>query len=927
MSDIRIDDDGFLVGDGEQQRTEAENVLMREIKADTTTIVNLLKGTVKLQRETLEATQNNSSPKPNGGNNGGNGSNNQQPKVNLVHPNRAAPTPLSATPLSATPLSATPLPPTARPNQQGAGSNNQSPNNGNSAGQGAPDTARINRQRDANGRFVGSGDNAENTESNNAQGRGNRDSRGRFTGGDGSGQNAAERSAVSRITDSLKDLNNTLNVNVNTDRIDPTIDAIKELGSIASVGIDAGKKALSVSNTLIAKPAMALGRGIKGLFKPKTDAINSPVAWYKRIWLTLRQGNRQDQTQHAQEQRRLDELVRGQGQRGSSDSSFLMMLGLGIAALLAAIKNIKFPSLDDIKDKFKGLGTDNQSPVPVVKVPKLNSTIIQANPALKWLSETKVGQTVSKFLKRLPFISSAIEAAAGGINAVNIANDANLTEEQKQRKQSENAGRTGGAIVGGLGGVTAGAALGTKLGLMTGNPIIAAVGGIVGGLVGGWLGTDAGRIVGNKIGGWVDDLRKADIVGKISQAWTSFIEKITPSFSGIKESIVDFLKPKAEKPIDIVKNAPTKKMSLGGKAVPIVGDVYADKNSELYKNYQLWKEADTDGNGIITVEEFKKSKYPEQNPALLKKFEPVTPKPTAKKATKPTAKKATKPKAKKATKPTDKSTQAYFDANKDYILDATQRFNADPVFLTATAYKESRFKGGDLKNPESTATGMFQMVEDTWAWQIAKSKQPEALPYKADAIAYLKDREKGMLRIKRREKYKTLLAARNDNKLNSLMGAQLSIDAMQSFKKAGINNPSLAELYAYHHDGNPSRVVAARKGDIDAQNQLAEWQAKLDEGKTYAKGLSYSQSPTTTPQQPIAKAETIAPPTLKSAPVNAMPIQNVNAVSQVQVKEIQTRLNNTPTPIKVSIQKPIVSQNVSDRGIAHIVTGGIGEAM
>ena len=387
MSDIRIDDDGFLVGDGE--RTEAENVLMREIKADTTTIVNLLKGTVKLQRETLKATQNNSSPKPNGGNNGGNGSNNQQPKVNLVHPNRAAPTPLPPTP----------LPPTARPNQQGAGNNNQSPNNGNSAGQGAPDTARINRQRDANGRFT-SGDNAENTESNNAQGRGNRDSRGRFTGGNG--QNATERSAVSRITDSLKDLNNTLSVNANTDRIDPTIDAIKELGGIASVGIDAGKKALSVSNTLIAKPAMALGRGIKGLFKPKTDAINSPVAWYKRIWRTLERGNRQDQTQHAQEQRRLDELIRGQGQRGSSDSSFLMMLGLGMAALLAAIKNIKFPSLDDIKNKLKGLGTDNQSPVPVVKVPKLNSTIIQANPALKWLSETKVGQTISKFLKRLP---------------------------------------------------------------------------------------------------------------------------------------------------------------------------------------------------------------------------------------------------------------------------------------------------------------------------------------------------------------------------------------------------------------------------------------------------------------------------------------------------------------------------------------------
>ena len=45
MSDIRIDDDGFLVGDAEQERTEAENVLMREIKTDTTTIIGLMKGT------------------------------------------------------------------------------------------------------------------------------------------------------------------------------------------------------------------------------------------------------------------------------------------------------------------------------------------------------------------------------------------------------------------------------------------------------------------------------------------------------------------------------------------------------------------------------------------------------------------------------------------------------------------------------------------------------------------------------------------------------------------------------------------------------------------------------------------------------------------------------------------------------------------
>ena len=488
MSDIKIDDDGFLVGDTEQQRTEAESVLMREIKTDTTTIISLMKGTQRLQRDALKAAQSAAKNKGNQSNSGNNG--NVPPRVNLQHPNRTNGVSNQGQRVN---LQHPNRPPinngnganggqqrdTARPRvQQNQGGNTgaptptptpTSPNNPNN------DTARVNRQRDANGRFSGADNTDIGSESESAQRRGNRDSRGRFVGGDGS---AAERSTVSRITDSLKDLNSNLTLNADTDRIDPMVDAIKEASGIVAVGIDASKKVLSVGNTLIAKPAMALGRGIKGLFKPKTDAINSPVAWYKRIWRTLERGNRQDQTQHAQEQRRLDELVRGQGQRGSADSGLLMMLGLGLVALLAAIKNIKIPSIDDIKEKLKTLGTDNKSPVPVVNVPKVGGTIIQANPALKWLSETKVGQTISKFLKRLPFISSAIEAGAGAINAVNIDNDQNLTDEQKQRKQSENAGSTVGAISGGLGGAAAGAMVGS---------VVPIVGTIIGGIVGAWL--------------------------------------------------------------------------------------------------------------------------------------------------------------------------------------------------------------------------------------------------------------------------------------------------------------------------------------------------------------------------------------------------------------------------------------------------------
>ena len=69
-----------------------------------------------------------------------------------------------------------------------------------------------------------------------------------------------------------------------------------------------------------------------------------------------------------------------------------------------------------------------------------------------------------------------------------------------------------------------------------------AIGGLlgiaVGGLVGSWLGTEGGRIVGGAIGGWVDDLRKADIAGRISNAWNGFTAPLTPMFSSIKDTAV-----------------------------------------------------------------------------------------------------------------------------------------------------------------------------------------------------------------------------------------------------------------------------------------------------------------------------------------------------------------------------------------------------
>jgi len=931
MSDIRIDDDGFLVGDNDpanpspDTQNTAENALLKAVQEGNRAIVSILRETQGLQRDTLKATQEAKKrtrtvratppivpPSP-------------APRVNLVHPNRPPIVPVVPAPRVnlVHPNRPQPTPPIAPP---------------------VVDTARLNPDR------ANEAPNAPNSEpSQDAN----------------NNKNAAERSATSRITDSLKDLSNTLTVNANTDRIDPMVDAIKEAGSVITVGIDAGKKVLSVGNTLIAKPAMALGRGIKGLIKPKTDAINSPTAWYKRIWRTLVQGNRQDQTQHNQEQRRLDEIARGQGSGGGSDnSSLLMVLGLGLAGLLAAIKNIKIPSLDELKKKFKELGTDNESPIPISRIPKLPTPALPPTRFQSWmtkLGETKVGKALGTFAKKIPFITSALEAGAGGINAVNIDNDKNLTDTEKERAQSANAGKTVGAIGGGLGGATAGMAAGAAIG--SAFPIIGtAIGTVVGGLVGSWLGTTGGRIVGEKVGGWVDDLANADIAGRMGNAWDAFLTPLTPMFAEIKnwtvstwqktqdaalgmwesvtidakatwstitsswdglianvssgfESIAttatefnDWFKKKTG--IDIGKGLTGAKDAVvdtvSRNVVPVVVGMGESLAINAKANTEKLKEnAASFGQGIKDAPLVQ---------ALGKLGEGLSGAAFA--LTQPTDKEKT-----------SKSTQANYNKNSAIINDAAKRNGLTPQFMAGVAYTESSFKGGSTKANSSTATGLYQFVDDTWADQVARSNAPEAQPYKAQAQAYLADKNKGVPRSKRKETYKALLSARSNDQLNAVIGGQYLRQGLDALKKSGVSNPSMAEVYAYHHDGNAKRVIDARHGDKSALAQLEQWGTKLNTGAAYAKN---TQAPTVTPKAiatPTANMATNSVPSMKAAPVNAVPVPNVQSIQSVQAKEQPTRLNSTPTPIKVSFAKPLVGQNVSDREIAHILTGGIGETV
>lgn len=117
-------------------------------------------------------------------------------------------------------------------------------------------------------------------------------------------------------------------------------------------------------------------------------------------------------------------------------------------------------------------------------------------------------------LKKVPLVGGLL---TGGMNLFDIFSsetDDSLTREEKDKKT----GKGVGGLAGTLGGMWAGAKLGAAVGAL-GGPIGIAIGGVVGGAAGMFFGDKAGKVVGETVGGWVADLRSADIAGMISQKW------------------------------------------------------------------------------------------------------------------------------------------------------------------------------------------------------------------------------------------------------------------------------------------------------------------------------------------------------------------------------------------------------------------------
>jgi hypothetical protein len=147
---------------------------------------------------------------------------------------------------------------------------------------------------------------------------------------------------------------------------------------------------------------------------------------------------------------------------------------------------------------------------------------------------------------------------------------------------------------------------------------------------------------------------------------------------------------------------------------------------------------------------------------------------------------------------------------------AAFRRGVDPNYLSQVAIRES---GGDVnaRNPNSTATGPFQFVEQTWLAEVKRSGAAIGL---GDLAAKI-ETDGGRYIVRDPEVKRQILALRSDAAVSADMAASLTAANAQSLKASLGRDPTPGDLYTAHvlGAGGAATMIKADRGaraaDID----------------------------------------------------------------------------------------------------------------
>jgi hypothetical protein len=144
-------------------------------------------------------------------------------------------------------------------------------------------------------------------------------------------------------------------------------------------------------------------------------------------------------------------------------------------------------------------------------------------------------------------------------------------------------------------------------------------------------------------------------------------------------------------------------------------------------------------------------------------------------------------------------------------LEAPARRGTAPFAeLLETARRESGFKT-DAKNPNSSATGLFQFTEQTWLEMVRRHGAKYGIGEEAAKI--VRDPATGRNEVPSAEDRSAILALRKDAKLAAEMAGELTKTNRTSLQRALGREPTYQEVYAAHFLGANGAVRLIRAAE------------------------------------------------------------------------------------------------------------------
>jgi hypothetical protein len=278
---------------------------------------------------------------------------------------------------------------------------------------------------------------------------------------------------------------------------------------------------------------------------------------------------------------------------------------------------------------------------------------------------------------------------------------------------------------------------------------------------------------------------------------------------------------------------------------------------------------------------------------------------------------------------------------KGYIVGAAEKAGVDPGILAKIAHYESKFNSEAMPITKSgqklsSAHGYGQFLDGTWTEYVNKY----GAKYGIEGAGKLSKGEAA--------KY------RSDKTIQAAMLAEFTRENVAKGRKYGGADDD-ANVYAMHNLGegdakkllgamkaNPNmpvssilsgKVISGNKdlygdGNITAAEAYQRMGSRMRRGEVFAA----SARGTTTPP---AMAE-IAPPSIPAAPVSAPspvkapaapPLPVIQPPAAAPATAAIFPITSEPAPAsRPAVERPLVGPDVSDRKIAHIITGGIAGA-